>query len=78
MVIEDISRLTKVKLVNRSEEKVQLVDYIPANPMFDELLSFAEMIQAQPSIHNQVRYENWRQLSLQVNQVMEALRQSAK
>ncbi|MGX7168767.1 Gfo/Idh/MocA family oxidoreductase [Facklamia hominis] len=78
VVIEDISRLTKVKLVNRSEEKVQLVDYIPANPMFDELLSFAEMIQAQPSIHNQVRYENWRQLSLQVIQVMEALRQSAK
>ena len=36
------------------------------------------MIQAQPSIHNQVRYENWRQLSLQVIQVMEALRQSAK
>lgn len=77
-VIEDISRITDAKLVNRKGEMVQIIDYKPANPMYDELLNFVEMIENKDSIHNEVRYESWRQLSLQVTQTMELLRQSAK
>lgn len=76
-VIEDISRITKARLINRQGEKVQIVNYIPANPMFDELLTFWEMIKQEKTIHQAIRYENWRQLSLQVTQTMELLRHSA-
>ncbi|MBG9980836.1 Gfo/Idh/MocA family oxidoreductase [Facklamia sp. DSM 111018] len=77
-VIQDISRITKAKLINRYDEQVQLVDYQPANPMYDELLTFAEMIENTKNVHREIRYENWRQLSLQVTQILELLRQSAK
>ncbi|MCR8969501.1 Gfo/Idh/MocA family protein [Facklamia sp. 7083-14-GEN3] len=77
-IINDISRLTKVSLVNTEGKKAQIIDYLPANPMFDELLSFSDMILEEKTIHKEILYENWRQLSLQVVQVLELLRQSAK
>ena len=77
-VIDNISRIDKAKLVNKQGESVQLINYLPANPMYDELMTFAEVIQSPGDIHHEVRYENWRQLSLQVTQVMDLLRQSAK
>ena len=64
--------------MNREGEVSQIIDYKPANPMYDELLNFAEIIENKDNIHNEVRYESWRQLSLQVTQTMELLRQSAK
>lgn len=78
LIIEDIDRITKASLVNHQGESVQLINYRPANPMYDELLSFVEMIENKDTIHKEVRYEAWRQLSLQVVQVMELLRQSAQ
>lgn len=77
-IIKDISRITDAQLVNREGEVSQIIDYKPANPMYDELLNFAEIIENKDNIHNEVRYESWRQLSLQVTQTMELLRQSAK
>ncbi|MGX7109208.1 Gfo/Idh/MocA family protein [Facklamia miroungae] len=77
-LIDDISRLTKVSLINKEGKKAQIIDYLPANPMFDELLTFADMVVQEKTIHQEIRYENWRQLSLQVVQVLELLRQSAK
>lgn len=77
-VINNISRIDKVSLVNRQGDSAQLINYQPANPMFDELMTFAEILNSPSDAHHEVRYENWRQLSLQVTQVMELLRQSAK
>lgn len=77
-IIDDISRITKASLINRANEKVQVIDYVPANPLFDELLTFADMIRQEKTIHQTIRYENWKQLSLQVTQTLELLRQSAK
>lgn len=77
IVIHDITRINDVQLINREGKEVQIVNYRPANPMYDEMLNFAEVLKDRDSIHQQVRYESWKQLSLQVAQVMDMLRRSA-
>ena len=77
VVIRDITRMNEVQLVNRAGKEVQIIDYQPANPMYDEMLNFAEAVNKSDEMHQQLKYESWKQLSLQVAQVMEMLRKSA-
>lgn len=77
IVIQDITGMNDVKLMNRSGKEIQIVNYKPSNPMYDEMLNFAEVLKDRDSIHQKVRYESWKQISLQVAQVMEMLRRSA-
>lgn len=77
IVIKDITRMNDIQLVNRSGKEVQIIDYQPANPMYDEMLNFAEVINKKDDMHQKINYESWKQLSLQVAQVMEMLRKSA-
>lgn len=77
ILIHDISRIRKVELINTEGQKADVIDYKPENYMYDELLNFAEVINNPDSIHQKVRYEDWKQLSLQVAQTMELLRKSA-
>lgn len=77
IVIHDISRISKVELINNEGQKADVIDYKPENYMYDELLNFAEVINDSDSIHQKVRYEDWKQLSLQVAQTMDLLRRSA-
>lgn len=77
IIIHDVSRISKVELINQEGQKADVIDYKPENYMYDELLNFAEVINNPDSIHQKVRYEDWKQLSLQVAQTMELLRKSA-
>lgn len=77
VVIKDITRMNDIQLVNRAGDEVQIIDYQPANPMYDEMLNFAEVINHKEDMHQQIKYESWKQLSLQVAQIMEMLRKSA-
>lgn len=77
IVVHDISRISKVELINNEGQKADVIDYKPENYMYDELLNFAEVINDSDSIHQKVRYEDWKQLSLQVAQTMDLLRKSA-
>ncbi|MBF6978105.1 Gfo/Idh/MocA family oxidoreductase [Aerococcaceae bacterium zg-BR22] len=77
IVIEGITRIASVRLINKLGQEAKVIDYRPENVMYDELIAFSEIIQEPDNIQQQVRYEDWKQLSLQVAQVMEQLRQSA-
>lgn len=77
VVIKDITRMNDIQLVSRSGNEVQIIDYQPSNPMYDEMLNFAEVINKKEDMHQKIKYESWKQLSLQVAQVMEMLRKSA-
>lgn len=77
IIVHDISRISKVELINNEGQKADVIDYKPENYMYDELLNFAEVINDSDSIHQKVRYEDWKQLSLQVAQTMDLLRRSA-
>lgn len=77
IVITDISRIGKVELINKEGQKADVIDYKPESYMYDELLNFSEVINNPDDIHQKVRYEDWKQLSLQVAQTMELLRKSA-
>ncbi|MFL2127631.1 Gfo/Idh/MocA family protein [Ruoffia sp. FAM 26255] len=77
IIVHDVSRISKVELINKEGQKADVIDYKPENYMYDELMNFAEVINNPDSIHQKVRYEDWKQLSLQVAQTMELLRKSA-
>ncbi|MGX7106560.1 Gfo/Idh/MocA family protein [Hutsoniella sourekii] len=77
IVIHDISEIKRVDLINQEGQEATLISYTPENPLYDELIYFAEMIQADKDIHNQVRYEDNKQLSLQVVQTLQLLAKSA-
>ncbi|MBG9984014.1 Gfo/Idh/MocA family oxidoreductase [Aerococcaceae bacterium DSM 111022] len=78
LVIHEISRISRVDLINANAEATTLIDYKPENPLYDELMSFAEVMNNPDNQHMQIVYEDWKQLSLQVTQTMELLRRSAK
>lgn len=77
IVIHNISRISQVELVNTQGQLANVIDYTPENYMYDEVLNFSEIINDPENIHNQVRYEDLKQLSLSVAQTMELLRKSA-
>lgn len=77
VVIKNISKISAVKLINRSGQAANVISYVPENPMYDELIAFSEVLLDKDNIHQKVRYENWKQLSLQVATVMQLLRKSA-
>lgn len=76
VVIKDISRIRQVDLLNQSGERAEIVNYEPENWMYDQLMDFAEILQEPESIYTKVRYEDWKQLSLQVAQTVSLLRRS--
>ncbi|UUX33833.1 Gfo/Idh/MocA family protein [Fundicoccus culcitae] len=77
IVIENISKISSVKLINKGGQVANVINYKPENVMYDELIAFSEVILDKDNIHQKVRYENWKQLSLQVATVMQYLRKSA-
>lgn len=77
LVIEGITRIDKVHLINSAGQSATVIEYRPDNPMSDEVVHFAEMIQNRYDKEQRQAYEKWTQLSLQVAQVMEDLRHSA-
>lgn len=77
LVIEGITRIDKVHLINKAAQAAKLIDYTPNNPMAAEVEHFAQMMNRRNDLQQKLLYENWTQLSLQVAQVMEDLRQSA-
>lgn len=78
IVIEGITRIASVKLMNQAGQCAKVIDYKPENVMYDELIAFSEVLKEPENIQQQVRYEDWKQLSLQVTQVMQQLRKSAE
>lgn len=77
IVIEGITRIDKVHVINTKGQAATVIEYKPSNPMAGEVEHFAEMMMKRDDVHQQLLYENWTQLSLQVAQVMEDIRQSA-
>lgn len=77
VVIHGISRISRVDLINAAGESATIIDYKPENPLYDELMSFAEVMNNKEDQHLQLKYEDWKQLSLQVTQTLELLRRSA-
>lgn len=77
IVIDGITRIAKVKLINKAGQEAKVIDYRPENDMYDELIAFAEVLRDTDNIQQTLRYEDWKQMSLQVAQVMEQLRKSA-
>lgn len=77
IIIEDISRIANVRLINKAGQEAKVIDYRPENVMYDELIAFAEVLRGADDLQQKLRYENWKQMSLQVTQVMEQLRKSA-
>lgn len=77
IIIQDISRMHRVELVNKEGQMANVIDYKPENYMYDEVMNFAAIINDPESIHQKVQYEDWKQLSLQVAQTVDLLRQSA-
>ena len=77
IVIEGITRIDRVYLVNQEAQSAKVIDYVPKNPMLAELTHFAEVL-ANPQDDAQLaRYREWTDLSWQVAQVMDSLRRSA-
>lgn len=77
LVIRDISRIASVSLVNHAGQEAKIIDYKPENPMYDEQIAFLEVLLEPDKLENKLRYEAWKQMSLQVTQVMQELRKSA-
>ena len=77
IVIEGITRIDRVYLVNHHGQSAKVIDYVPKNPMLAELTDFAEVLENPTDSQQQQRYQYWTQLSWQVAQVMDSLRQSA-
>ncbi len=77
LVVHDISRISRVDLINMTGDQATLIDYKPESPLYDELINFAEIMENPDDQHTQLMYEYWKQLSLQVAQTMELLRRSA-
>ena len=78
IVIHGITRIDRVDLIDASGQEATLIAYTPENPMYDELVNFAEVINHPDDTHLSYVYEDWKQTSLAVTQTMELLRKSAK
>lgn len=77
LVIHDITKISRVDLINKEGQSATIIDYKPENYMYDEVLNFSEIINNPDNLHQKIQYEDWKQLSLQVAQAMDLLRQSA-
>lgn len=76
VVVYEMSRISRVDLVQAGGEVATLISYTPENQLYDEVVAFKEMIQAGDDMNNQWRYEGYKQLSLQVHQVLDMLKRS--
>ena len=76
VVVYQMSRIAKVDLVQASGEVATVISYTPENQLYDEVVAFSEMIKLGDDVNNQWRYEGYKQLSLQVHQVMDMLKRS--
>lgn len=77
IVIGGITRIDSVRLINKAGQEAKVIEYKPENPMYDELIAFYEVLESKDEMFSKVRYEDWKQMSLQVAQVMQELRKSA-
>lgn len=76
VVVYEMSRIAKVDLVQADGDVATVISYTPENQLYDEVVAFSEMINQDDDVHNQWRYEGYKQLSLQVHQVMDMLKRS--
>ena len=76
ILVYELSKISQVELIDCAGASANLVAYTPENQLYDEAVAFCEMLRDKDKIEGQVRYESYKQLSLQVTQVMELLRQS--
>lgn len=74
IVIDSISDINQVDLINRQSQLLQTYQYPEVLPLFDEVRAFANIIQDRQSDYT---YEELERMSYQVTQIMEALRDSA-
>lgn len=77
LLIENITRISSVTLIDNQGQSAKVIDYRPKNPMIDELKDFSEMFQGKNDEVQQAKYQYWRKLSHQVAELMAVLRESA-
>ena len=78
ILVYELTKISQVELIDCSGASVSLVSYTPENQLYDEVVAFSEMLRDKNKIEGQIRYESYKQLSLQVCQVLELLKDSAK
>lgn len=77
LLIENITRITSVTLIDNKGQSAKVIDYRPKNPMVDELKDFADIFQSKDHELQQAKYKYWRELSYHVAELMATLRESA-
>lgn len=75
--IYHMTKISRVDLIDSQGQDATVVAYTPENQLYDEVVAFSEMIKSKDTIEGQIRYEYYKQLSLQVAQVVQYLRKSA-
>ncbi|AXY24819.1 NAD-binding oxidoreductase [Suicoccus acidiformans] len=78
IVIYDMTTIAKVDLINRQGDEATIISYRPENQLYDQIVTFYEVLTKPDDLRLQLMYEDWKQLSLSVAQTMELLRKSAK
>lgn len=76
VLVYELSKISQVELIDCKGASVTLVSYRPENQLYDEVVAFSEMLKDKDKLEGQIRYEAYKQLSLQVCQVMDLLKNS--
>ena len=74
IVVYDLSKISRVDLIDCQNNEVTLVSYKPENQLYDEVVCFSEILAAKDTMDGRLRYETLKQLSLQVAQVIAQIR----
>ena len=77
LYLNAINAIEKAELEIRGEETVELEVTAKANPMIEEAINFAEIIQDPDNAENQARYQELLDLARDVNEVLYELRTQA-
>lgn len=78
IVIDDAGELTDIQYHDSEGAVHQLGIKADGNPMVDEANDFADVLENPKDADNQKKYDQWRQLSVNVNKLLFNLRQSGK
>lgn len=77
IVIDAITRISKVSLINKAGQTAVIAEYQSPNLMLDEVEDFAEVLNHPTDDVQLEKYKQWTSLSYQVARVMQELRRSA-
>ncbi len=78
ILVYDLSKISKVDLIDCQGNEATIVSYKPENQLYDEVVTFSEILQSKDKLEGQLRYEQYKQLSLQVAQVVAQLQMQIK